>query len=79
MASRRLPLAFGVVLRKCRIQKGLSQEQLGHRAGTNQAYVSLLEKGMRSPSLVTLDLLAAALGMKFSVFAKLIETEATRW
>ena len=49
------------MLRKLREERNLSQEELAHRARTSQSYLSLLEKGRRSPSLVTLCLLARGL------------------
>jgi transcriptional regulator with XRE-family HTH domain len=54
--------AFGVVLRRCRKQAGLTQEELGLSAGIERNYVSLLELGQRNPSLVTIFGLAGALG-----------------
>src|SRR5262245_13698490 len=53
VASDRDPRAFGTVLRKLREARSLSQEELADRAHTSQSYLSLLEKGLRAPSLVT--------------------------
>jgi transcriptional regulator with XRE-family HTH domain len=54
--------AFGQVLKELRLEAGLTQEELGFEAGVDRVYVSLLERGQRSPSLaVTFDL-AKALG-----------------
>ena len=53
----------------------LSQEELAHRARTNQSYVSLLERGERSPSLTTLELLADALKTSMSSLVKAVERE----
>jgi len=52
---------MGAALRKLREERHLSQEELAHRAKTSQSYLSLLEKGRRAPSLVTLTLLARGL------------------
>ena len=75
VAKKPLAQAFGSALRKLRLAKGLSQEKLAHAAETNQAYISLLEKGIRSPSLITLDLLAHALGLKMSALVEQVERE----
>lgn len=61
MASDRVPRTFGATLRALRSAQGLSQEELAYRARTSQSYLSLLEKGHRSPSLTTLCLLARGL------------------
>lgn len=51
----------GVRIRQLREQKGLSQEELGHRAGVDRTYVSSCERGRRNVSLLTLYRIAAAL------------------
>jgi len=55
--------AFGEVIQRLRRAKGLSQEQLGFESGHHRTYVSLIERGGRSPSLRTILALASALGI----------------
>lgn len=43
--------AFGLVLRTARQEIGLSQDGLGERMGFDRTYPSLLERGLRAPSL----------------------------
>ena len=50
-------------VRRIRIEKGLTQEQLSERAGVSQFYISLLETGGRNPTVVSLWELAQALGV----------------
>ena len=50
-------------VRRARIEKGLTQEELAERAGTSQFYVSSLEAGRRNPTVVTVATLAQALGV----------------
>lgn len=50
-------------VRRIRIEKGLTQEQLAERAGVSQYYVSLLENGGRNPTVVSLWELSLALGV----------------
>lgn len=52
---------FGQVLRAARLEQGLSQEQLGFESGYHRTYISLLERGLKSPSLKTVFQLARAL------------------
>lgn len=55
--------SFGVALREIRTAKGLSQEGLAHEAGVDRSYVSLLERGIKSPTLRMVFKLAAILGV----------------
>lgn len=50
-------------LRALRAQKKFSQEKLAHKAGISVSYVSMLERGERSPPLETLECIAKALGV----------------
>ena len=56
-----LEKAFGSVLRRLRQGRGLSQEALGFESGYHRTYISLLERGRKSPSLQTLFNLSGAL------------------
>lgn len=48
-------------LKEYRHAKGLSQEELAHRAGIDRTYVSSLERCVYSASIDTVDQLAVAL------------------
>jgi len=54
-------IMFGQVLRKLRISNKLSQEKLSQECGLDRSFISLLERGLRQPSLTTILLLAKAL------------------
>ncbi|MES2877476.1 MAG: helix-turn-helix transcriptional regulator [Pseudomonadota bacterium] len=53
--------AFGITLARLRKKKKWNQETLGFESGLTRTYVSLLERGMASPTLNTIDTLAASL------------------
>ncbi len=53
--------AFGRVLRELRERAHLSQEQLAAMSGLHRTYISILERGKRSPTLDTIAVLARAL------------------
>lgn len=57
-----IKLIFGNVLKRARIEAGLSQEELAHQAGVDRTFVSRLERGIRQPTITTLIGLAVALG-----------------
>jgi transcriptional regulator with XRE-family HTH domain len=56
-------LAFGGALRAARKAAGMTQEQLAEAAGFDRTYPSLLERGLRSPTVSVILCLAAALGI----------------
>ena len=72
-----LAMAFGRVLRELRKQTGLSQEKLGFESGYHRTYISLLERGKKSPSLKTVFKLAAPLGVRPAEFVRRVEAELT--
>jgi transcriptional regulator with XRE-family HTH domain len=67
--------AFGIALRKLRISKELTQEQLGFEANLRRTYISSLELGEKQPSLSTIFRLATALEIPMSKLLKLVEKE----
>ncbi len=56
--------SFGLVLREARIARGYSQEGLALDSDVDRSYVSLLERGVRQPSLLMIHALAGALGVR---------------
>ncbi|MBN9448136.1 MAG: helix-turn-helix transcriptional regulator [Bosea sp.] len=50
-------------LRKFRTAAQLSQEEVATRMGVEQTYVSGLERGVRNPTITTLDRAAKALNV----------------
>ena len=55
--------AFGKVLREVRRSKGMSQEALAAAGNFDRTYPSLLERGLRTPSLSVMFEIAATLGV----------------
>ena len=58
-----LQTSFGTVLRRLRIERGISQGDLALECELDRTYISLLERGLRQPTLTTLVVLGAALKM----------------
>ena len=52
---------FAGNVRKLRSKKGLSQRALADAVGISVSYVSMLERGQRSPPLETIEKMARAL------------------
>jgi XRE family transcriptional regulator, regulator of sulfur utilization len=64
VASKKdLARAFGEVLRIVRTQRGISQDQLSLLVETVRTYPSLLERGLRAPTLVMVLRLAEGVGV----------------
>lgn len=55
-------------LRLLRESKGLSQEELAARAGLDRSYISLVERGRRSPTVNTLVKIADVLEIEIRDF-----------
>ncbi len=71
--------AFGGLLRELREQRGFSQAQLALESDLDQTFVSLLERGRRQPSLISLFALCDALEVEpDSVVRRLSEARAAR-
>lgn len=56
-------IVFGRVLRQFRKNINFSQEKLSQESGLDRTYISLLERGIRQPTLTSLLKLGAALGV----------------
>jgi transcriptional regulator with XRE-family HTH domain len=54
---------FATNVRKLREKKKLSQKALADKVGISVSYVSMLERGQRSPPLETIEKMAKALGV----------------
>ncbi len=52
--STKILQRFGRRLKELRLQRGMTQSQLGERCGLTARYVSEMERGLRNPSLATL-------------------------
>jgi transcriptional regulator with XRE-family HTH domain len=54
---------FGDVLRRYRVERDISQEELAYLAGVDRTFVSRLERGLRQPTMTTLIGIGLALGV----------------
>jgi transcriptional regulator with XRE-family HTH domain len=63
-------ILFGKKVREIRLKRGMSQGDLAKILGVHRAYVSGIERGVRNPSLVTIEKFAKAFGIKSSELLK---------
>jgi transcriptional regulator with XRE-family HTH domain len=70
MAPRTEPQpGLGKAIRQFRTEKGLSQEELGHRSGIHPTWISHIESGRNNPAWGSVKRIAAALGIRLSELA----------
>jgi two-component system response regulator len=66
MATIDLKILLGMAIKKQRTSLGISQEELAYRAALHRTYVSDLERGVRNPSMDSVEKLARALQLSVS-------------
>lgn len=57
---------FGKNLKRYRIEKGLTQDELAIKINAHQTYIGKLEIGLINPSLIKMFLITRALDIKLS-------------
>lgn len=63
---------LGALIHEARLEKGLTQEELAERCGTNKAYISKVENNIKDVRLSTLQkLIEVGLGGKMHLSIKL--------
>jgi transcriptional regulator with XRE-family HTH domain len=62
--KRDLAKAFGWALRSTRVRNGISQDQLSELCDVDRTYPSLLERGLRAPTLAMVFRIANALDVE---------------
>ena len=74
----KVAVSFGRVLRCFRKEKGLSQEDLAGEADVDRTYPSLLERGLRTPTLTVVFAIAKVLGIAATKLVTETEKEMRR-
>jgi len=64
---------IGNRIRELREQKGLSQDELAHRAGCHRTYIGMVERAEKSVGVERLSDIAHALQLKLSEFLRGID------
>ncbi|UFS73716.1 helix-turn-helix domain-containing protein [Tardiphaga sp. 37S4] len=68
-------IAFGKIIAGLRQSAQISQEELAERAAIHRTYVSQIERGLKSPTIVMLLKLAKALNTTPSKIMQKLEAE----
>ncbi|HZL11071.1 MAG TPA: helix-turn-helix transcriptional regulator [Prolixibacteraceae bacterium] len=69
---------FGRVLRELRVANKLSQEKLAEYCELDRTYISLLERGLRQPTITTIFKLAKALNITPSALIEKVEVQTNQ-
>jgi len=56
--------AFGKVLKRVRLEKGVTQEHLAQESGYHPTYISQIERGQKNPSVNTIFRFAKVLEIR---------------
>ncbi len=64
---------YGQAVRKIRLERGISQEELADRCGLHRTYISDIELGKRNLSLENIERIAISLNKTLPEFFKEVE------
>lgn len=64
--KRSLLVQFGRIVRKMRLDKGLSQEKLAEKAEVHRTYIGMIERGEKNVTLTNVSKVARALDKTMS-------------
>jgi transcriptional regulator with XRE-family HTH domain len=70
--------AFGLAIKKLRVNKGLTQEELGFESELTRAYISSIELDQKLPSITTIAKLAKAFEMTLSELMGYVDKEMNK-
>ena len=62
--KNKILLQFGDNVRKARLAKKLSQEDLADLAGVHRTYIGMIERAEKNITLISIEKIASALGVK---------------
>ncbi|MCG7315149.1 helix-turn-helix domain-containing protein [Priestia flexa] len=65
--------AFGIVIKKYRLGRSMSQERLAFEADLDRTFISLLERGKRKPTINTLFSISKVLEVRPHKIVKDVE------
>lgn len=68
MENNKIENKIGERIKYFRLSKGLSQEKLALMAELNPAFLGHLERGLKSPTMNTVDKIIKALGVSYGEF-----------
>lgn len=76
MEERLLARQLGVVIRKLRLEAGMSQEGFADHCGLHRTYVGSIERGEKTVTIETANKIAQALNLSMSQLFQAMEKQA---
>lgn len=70
-----LETVFGEILKELRKDRSISQEKLAEYSELDRTYISLLERGLRQPTLTTIFKISKVLDLPPSELIKKVEAK----
>lgn len=71
--NKSLAKIFGEVLKELRTEAGFSQENLAYECDLDRSFISMLERGLRIPTIATLFQLSKPLNKQPFEIVKMVE------
>jgi len=71
--GKELEHLIGEVIKELRLSKNLSQEKLAELSNLDRSYISEIERGVKTASVVTIFKISAALSIKSSELLQKVE------
>ena len=65
-SKQNILIKFGERVREIRKEKGLSQEELAHKADLHRTYIGMIERAEKNLTLVNIEKIANALEVKIN-------------
>lgn len=69
-SKQKILIKFGERVREIRKEKGLSQEELAHKADLHRTYIGMIERAEKNITLVNIGKIANALGVEIANLIK---------
>ncbi len=57
---------FGLRIKSLRLEKGISQEELAHRANLHRTYIGMIERAEKNITLINIEKIANGLGVSIN-------------
>ncbi|MCK5168430.1 MAG: helix-turn-helix transcriptional regulator [Bacteroidales bacterium] len=65
--NKELSLSFGKIIKEIRIEKDISQEELGFRSNLHRTYIGMIERGEKNITLENIDKISKGLDVSMKL------------
>lgn len=69
-SKQKILIKFGERVREVRKEKGLSQEELAHKADLHRTYIGMIERAEKNITLINIEKIASALEIEIANLIK---------